>query len=111
VGHISREETALPTLFPSLDPDGNPITVRYYSVDEIAPKLHTGRIKVRENCRRNIWPHLRVGGRYFMSDEQLAEVIEMMTVRPHIDVPDFKAGGPLGIVATPEETEASEGVR
>jgi len=65
---------------------------------------------LREKCRRNLWPHLRVGGRYFLSDEHLARIVEMHTVNPDIPNPETLAPKrPLGIVADPDEAEG--GVR
>lgn len=99
----------MPIFFPSKAADGTPINTRYYSVDEAAPKLHVGRMTLREKCRRNLWPHLRVGGRYFLSDDHLARIVEMHTVNPDIPDPDlFSRPGPLGLVA---DEDAAGGVR
>jgi excisionase family DNA binding protein len=103
----------MPISFPHIGPDGEPVSVVYYSVDESAPRLHVGRMTLRDKCRRNEWPHLRVGGRYFLSDEHLARIIEMHTVNPDIPDPSLfdppRRPGPIGIVLPDDEAEG--GVR
>jgi hypothetical protein len=104
----------MPIFFPSLGKDGKPDNVRYWSVDEAAPKLHVGRMTLREKCRRNQWPHLRVTGRYFLSDEHLARIVEMNTVNPDLPGPDDfppPPGSRPRLVIDDDPDEAEGGVK
>lgn len=74
--------SALPINFPSLDADGRPIEVTYYTVDEASIRLHVSRHTLRARLRRGAWPHLFISGRYYLSDAHLARVVEMLTVDP-----------------------------
>jgi excisionase family DNA binding protein len=72
----------MPTEFPHRDEDGEPYLVTYYTAGEAAPRLHVTHATLRDKCKRGEWPHLRMGGRIYLSDEQLARVVEMLTVDP-----------------------------
>jgi hypothetical protein len=72
----------MPIEFPHIGPDGKPYTVRYYNGKESAPKVHVTQATLRDKCKRGQWPHLRIGGRIYLSDAHLARIVEMLTVDP-----------------------------
>ena len=101
----------MPTEFPHIDADGKRYTVAYFSAKEAAPVLHVSQATLREQCKRGHWPHLRIGGRIYLSDAHLARIVEMLTVDPDEIGQAWRAGESnrvLGIVADDDE---AEGVR
>ena len=101
----------MPIDFPHVDADGKPYTVTYYSAGEAAPRLHVTHATLRDKCKRGEWPHLRIGGRIYLSDRNLARIVEMLTVDPDEIGQAWRAQDdrPLGIVA--DDDEADGGVR
>lgn len=71
-----------PIDFPHVDADGKPYSVTYYTAAESAPRLHVTHATLRDKCKRGQWPHLRIGGRLYLSDVHLARIVEMLTVDP-----------------------------
>lgn len=102
----------MPIEFPHVDDDGEPYTVTYYPASEAAPRLHVTHATLREACRRGLWPHLRMGGRVYLSDAHLARIVEMLTVDPDEIGQSWRAAASdrhLGVVADTDEAEG--GVR
>lgn len=94
----------MPVKFPGpLADDGTPTEVTYWNVSECSERLHVTRQTVRDMCKKLQWPHLRVNGRFYMSDAQLARAVEIMTT----DVDEIPEWSPtLGTVTEPwDETE------
>lgn len=103
----------MPIEFPHRDENGDIVSVTYYAAGEAAPRLHVTHATLREKCKRGEWPHLRMGGRIYLSDEQLARIVEMLTVDPDEIGSAWNPPGDgeriLGIVA--DDDEAEGGVR
>jgi hypothetical protein len=99
----------MPIDFPHVDDDGKPYTVTYYSAGEAAPRLHVTHATLRDKCRRGEWPHLKIGGRTYLSDAHLARIVEMLTVDPDEIGQTWRAQDgrerTLGIVADDDEAE------
>jgi len=72
----------MPIEFPSINDDGKPIDVTYYTTEEASRKLHVTEKTLRERLRRGEWPHLHIAGRYYLSDVHLARIVERLTVDP-----------------------------
>jgi hypothetical protein len=97
-----------PIEFPHRDENGNATTVTYYTAGEAAPRLHVTHATLREKCRRQEWPHLKMGGRIYLNDEQLARIVEMLTVDPdELGTAWRRDEGErrLGVVADDDEAE------
>lgn len=102
----------MPIEFPHMDEDGTPYLVTYYNAAEAAPRLHVTHATLREQCKRGNWPHLKMGGRVYLSDAHLARIVEMLTVDPDEIGQSWRADAServLGVVADPDEAEG--GVR
>lgn len=100
----------MPISFPSLGPDGQPVEVTYYSVEEASTRLHVSRPTLRAKLRRGLWPHLNMSGRYYMSDAHLARVVEILTHDPdEIGMSWREDERRLGLVA--DDDVAEGGVR
>lgn len=102
----------MPIEFPHVDIDGKPYGVAYYSVEEAASRLHVSRPTLRNKLRRGLWPHLNMSGRYYLSDAQLARIVEILTVDPDELGTEWRRGEDdrrLGLVV--DDDEAEGGVR
>jgi hypothetical protein len=102
----------MPIDFPHTDADGKPYNVTYYTAKECAPRLHVTQQTLREQCKRGQWPHLRIGGRIYLSDTHLARIVEMLTVDPDEIGQTWRRAENerrLGLVA--DDDEAEGGVR
>lgn len=98
----------MPIEFPHLDDDGKPYAVTYYSAKEAAPRLHVAQATLRAKLVRGHWPHLLIGGRYYLSDAHLARIVEMLTIDPDELGMTWRAGESdrhLGLVADDDEAE------
>ena len=97
----------MPIEFPHLDAEGKPYSVTYFTAKESAPLLHVAQATLREQCKRGHWPHLRIGGRIYLSDVHLARIVEMLTVDPDEIGQAWRDGEQrrLGIVAPEDEAE------
>lgn len=102
----------MPIEFPHVDADGKPYAVTYFTAKESAPRLHVTQATLREQCKRGHWPHLRMGGRIYLSDVHLARIVEMLTVDPDEIGQAWRRGEDerrLGLVV--DDDEAEGGVR
>ena len=96
----------MPLEFPHTDADGKPYSVTYYTAGESAPRLHVAHATLREQCKRGHWPHLRIGGRIYLSDAHLARIVEMLTVDPdEIGTAWREDERRLGIVSDRDDSE------
>jgi hypothetical protein len=94
--------------FPHVDSHGKPYTVSYFTAKEAAPLLHVAQATLRDQCKRGHWPHLRIGGRIYLSNTHLARIVEMLTVDPDEIGQAWRRGEDerrLGIVAPDDVAE------
>ena len=90
----------MPVFFPAVGPDGDLIQVKYWNVTDAAPLLHVTRATLREKCRREEWPHLTIGNRFYFCAADLARIVELMRT----DVDDIDSTPvQLGTVAEPRD--------
>jgi hypothetical protein len=95
-----------PIEFPHIDDNGKPFKVKYHTAKESAPRVHVTQATLREKCRRGEWPHLRIGGRIYLSDAHLARIVEMLTVDPDEIGQAWREGERrLGVVVDDDEAE------
>lgn len=77
------EKSMSPIVFPHIDPTtGELVDVEYFSVWEVADRLHVSARTVQRRVHASKWPHLRVQGRIYMNGAQIARAVELMTVDP-----------------------------
>ncbi|WP_113717308.1 helix-turn-helix domain-containing protein [Arthrobacter dokdonensis] len=71
--------------------------LKTYTVKELAAALGVSDATVYR--RKSAWPHLRVGGDIRFTEAQVAEIVDMLTVRP-IEPPSEPPRKRYGIMAS-----------
>jgi hypothetical protein len=66
----------MPHTFPTLDPDtGALVDVEYFSIREVAERLHMSRARAYDAFKADAWPHLLVAGKAYLSSADLVTVV------------------------------------
>jgi AraC-like DNA-binding protein len=99
----------MPVLFPTLDPEtGELADMTYYTLGEVAERLHVSHTTVRRRILAGDWPHLSIAQQHYMSAEHVARVMAMSTVEPARAIPECEGPAKLG---TPLADRDLEGIR
>ena len=83
------------------------VPTTYYDAGEVADRLHVSvRTVTRYTTERQAWPHIRLAGRAYLTNEMIGRVVELLTYDPdrlpdHSEVPR-RLGTPLPYDATTE---------
>jgi hypothetical protein len=68
------------------------VEIEYHDVADAARMLHVSESTVRKQCRAKVWPHTELLGRYYLSNEQVADVVDALTC--YVDPRDPRPGEP-----------------
>ena len=98
----------MPIELPTWDPaSATLVPTTFYDAGEVADRLHVSvRTVTRYTTERHTWPHIRLAGRAFLSEEMIGRVVELLTYDPD-QVPD-QGDVPrrLGTVMAEDDVEA-----
>ena len=74
----------MPIELPTWDPArGALVPTTYFDATEVAERLHVSvRTVTRYTTERQLWPHVRLAGRAFLTEEMIGRVVEMSTYNP-----------------------------
>lgn len=105
----------MPEYFPTRDPKtGELVDTEYFTLDEIAAKLHVSAPTARKLIAENHWPHLVIVRRIYMSAADIGDALDMLRVGP---IPESTEPPALGWAippdpwAKPDEDDREEGFR
>jgi hypothetical protein len=95
----------MPVSFPIRDTEtGALVDVEFFTLPEVADRLHMSLTTVKEYLRADKWPYLRVGRSRFMSAEDIARAVESGRHDPD-RIPEATGRPALGIPISDTDLE------
>lgn len=109
----------MPITLPTRQPDGSTLDVDYLDVNELAPLLHMHPVTIRRKLADREWQGSRIGGRWYMTRDDIADAIALCHHERQPRLTDLVADDDqegdrarrLGVVVTDEQLDSVRGVR